>query len=262
MWFHWPRCIQSPLQSVSKRSRHLSTRKLKVLKVLNECTTRRRGTLPHSSGRWGPCHRGAKQCSVLSDRRPTPQQRDKIAKAATVQASLWPYENNKKQALQAEEEKSSAEQFLMAAERAPRRHKSRVPRSLYTGPTARKDAEEVERRRAKSWQTNRVAYSSSAGAVFARAVRWYQNMISITIFGCPTELVFVTDYLQARLSEQCIRGAPQRAHRAISSMEEVAGVLWSAWSAVWSGVYEHRVSPFQIHHCSAACEHDFAPLYQ
>ena len=47
----------------------------------------------------------------------------------------------------AEDAETSADQFLLAAEMPPRRCKSRLQRSLFAGPTARKDAEEKERAR-------------------------------------------------------------------------------------------------------------------
>ena len=47
----------------------------------------------------------------------------------------------------ATEVKTSADQFLRAAVMPPRRYKSSLQRTLYAGPTARKDAEEKERAR-------------------------------------------------------------------------------------------------------------------
>ena len=52
----------------------------------------------------------------------------------------WIHEHRLKQARQVKEVKTSADQFILAAEKAPRRYKPCFQRSLYSGPTARKDA--------------------------------------------------------------------------------------------------------------------------
>ena len=75
------------------------------------------------------------------------RQNNRVAPVTNVTASGLLREHHPEKKRQAKETKTSADQFLLAAETAPRRFKSRLQRSSSTGPTARKDAEEKERSR-------------------------------------------------------------------------------------------------------------------
>ena len=63
------------------------------------------------------------------------------------QADLFVHEFHKSQRLAATEEKSTADMFAQAVALPPRRYKTRLERTLFSGPTPRKDAEEQERSR-------------------------------------------------------------------------------------------------------------------
>ena len=62
-------------------------------------------------------------------------------------ASVWLHLFREEKAQLLKNEKKEAEQFLAAWELKPRRYKTKFQRSLFSGPTARKDAEEAERTR-------------------------------------------------------------------------------------------------------------------
>ena len=62
-------------------------------------------------------------------------------------ASVWLHEYHEKKAIAEMKEKQEAAQFMAAWEMKPRRYKTKFQRSLYAGPTARRDAEEAERTR-------------------------------------------------------------------------------------------------------------------
>ena len=148
----------------------------------------------------------------------------------------------------AKEVKTSADQFLRAAEMPPRRCKSRLQRTLYAGPTAWKDAEERERARWVEILGSMLVHTPTpmrrilgerlgsiqlfgagrrASTLRSRvcAVRRYLNWLALNhVLGYPRELDHVTGYILARQSEPCTRNALQGARTAIAFMEEVAGV--------------------------------------
>ena len=150
--------------------------------------------------------------------------------------------------IKAKDAKTSADQFLRAVEMPPRRYKFRLQRSLYAGPTARKDAEEKERARwvevlgsmlvhtptpmgrilgdnPGSLQLLGAGRRASTSRSRLRAVRRYSNWLALNHdVGCPCELDHVTGYSLARQSEPCTRNALRAAHTAIALMGEVAGV--------------------------------------
>ena len=125
--------------------------------------------------------------------------------------------------------------------------KSRLQRSPYTGPTARKDAEEKERtRRVEVLGAMLVHTPTPMGKILkdkpgsiqlsvagrrastlrsrVRAVRRYLNWLALNHdVSYPRELEHVTGYLQARQSEPCTRNALREPHTAIAFLEEVAG---------------------------------------
>ena len=150
------------------------------------------------------------------------------------------------------EEKTPADQFLLAAEMQPRRYMSRLQRSLHAGPTARKDAEEKEKARWVEVLGAMLVHTPApmgkmlgdkpgtlqlmgAGRLAStlrsrvRAVRRYLNWLALNHdSGYPIELERVTGYFQARQSEPCTRNALRGAHAAVVFMEGVARVVQSA----------------------------------
>ena len=140
--------------------------------------------------------------------------------------------------------KSSADQFLQAAEMPPRRYKSRLQRTLYAGPTK----EEKERARWVEILGSMLVHTPTPlGRILmerpgsiqllgagrrpstlrsrVRAVRRYLNWLALNHdLGYPRELDHVTCYLLARQAEPCTGNALRGAHTAIAFIEDVAGV--------------------------------------
>ena len=73
--------------------------------------------------------------------------------SSNMEASILLKQYKAQEEKRVKDAKTSADQFLLAAEMQPRRYMSRLQRSFYAGPTARKDAEEKERARAKLVRT-------------------------------------------------------------------------------------------------------------
>ena len=87
-------------------------------------------------------HRGSKRNSLLWDRSWSPRRN-----GSNMEAAVLLRQQKALGEKHAKEVKTSADQFLRAAEMPLRRYKSHLQRTLYAGPTARKDAEEKERAR-------------------------------------------------------------------------------------------------------------------
>ena len=66
---------------------------------------------------------------------------------SNMDAAVLLEQQKAQQKKKAKDTKTSADQFLHAAELPPRRYTFRLQRTLYSGPTARKDVEEKERAR-------------------------------------------------------------------------------------------------------------------
>ena len=75
------------------------------------------------------------------------QQGRRVRELSNKDAAVLPRHQKALGEKHAKEVKTSADQFLRAVEMPPRRDKSRLQRTLYAGPAARKDAEEKERAR-------------------------------------------------------------------------------------------------------------------
>ena len=176
----------------------------------------------------------------------------KVSTVTNMQATTWLQERQKLRNQEARLEKSAADQFLLAADKAPRRYRSKFQRGLYAGPNARKEAEETERTK---WVEVLAAMLTRTptpmGALLAsqpsnmqllgagkrastlrsrvRAVKRFLDWLALTNSkGYSTSLEDFTGYLQARQSEPCTRGALRGAHKALVFLEEVAGVTSEA----------------------------------
>ena len=164
-----------------------------------------------------------------------------------MEASILLKQHKAQEEKRAKDAKTSADQFLLAAEMPPRKYKSRLQRSLHAGPTARKDAEEKGVRwvevlgallvhtptpmgrilgdKPRSLQLLGAGRRTSTLHSRVRAVRRYLKWLALNHdVGYPSELEHVTGYLLARQSEPCTRNALRGAHTAIAFMEHLAGV--------------------------------------
>ena len=128
-------------------------------------------------------------------------------------------------------EKTAADQFMLAADKAPRRFRAKLQKGLYQGPNARKEAEEGERTKWIELLGSMLAHTPTpiftllaaqpsnlqllgAGRRAAtlrsrvRAVKRFLDWLAVShAKGYPTDLHDFTGYLQARQSEPCTRGA-------------------------------------------------------
>ena len=162
-------------------------------------------------------------------------------------ASVWLHLFREEKAQLLKNEKKEAEQFLAAWELKPRRYKTKFQRSLFSGPTARKDAEEAERTRwihelsllvsgtptpmGKLLAEKPGNVSMLGGGLRASTLRsrvrvlkkfflWLvlsQNVVY------PRKQVLYTNYLKAKLSDPCNRGALKNTNAAFVFLDEVSG---------------------------------------
>ena len=176
----------------------------------------------------------------------------KVSTVTNMQATTWPQERQKLKTQEARLEKSAADQFFLAADKAPRRYRAKFQRGLYAGPNARTEAEETERTKwievlaamltrtptpmgalLASQPSNMQLLGAGKRASTLRswvwAVKRFLDWLALTNSkGYPTSLEDFTGYLQARKSEPCTRGALRGAHKALVFLEEVAGVTSEA----------------------------------
>ena len=172
----------------------------------------------------------------------------RVREISNIEASGPPKQRYAQKEKRAKDAKTSADQFLLAAEMPPWRYKSHLQRSLHAGPAVRKDTEEKESTRwvevlgamlvhtptpmgkilgdkPGSLQLLGAGRRASTLRSRVRAVRRYLSWLALDRdVGNPRELEHATGYLQARQSEPCTRKALRKAHTAIAFMEEVAGV--------------------------------------
>ena len=80
-------------------------------------------------------------------RQPGDRQLRAFSQVKNEDASVWLHEYHERRAIAERKEKQEAAQCMAAWEMKPRRYKTKFQRSLYAGPTARRDAEEAERTR-------------------------------------------------------------------------------------------------------------------
>ena len=72
---------------------------------------------------------------------------DKAIQITNTSAAIWRDNYEKSKAFDLQRTRSVEEQFVLACAREPRRFQSRLQKILWTGPSARNDAEESERER-------------------------------------------------------------------------------------------------------------------
>ena len=174
------------------------------------------------------------------------------ASVSSLQSVGWIDARNRQVAQLTKLEKTATDQFLLAADKAPRRFRAKFQQGLYQGPNARKEAEESERTKWIELLGSMLSHTPAPmGALLAaepsnlqllgagrraatlrsrvRAVKRFLDWLAVShVKGYPTELHDYTGYLQARQSEPCTRGALKGAHKALVFMEEVAGVTAQA----------------------------------
>ena len=170
------------------------------------------------------------------------------SRVSNLQSSGWIFKRNEQAAQLTQLEKTATDQFLLAADKAPRRFRAKFQQSLFQGPNARKEAEETERTKWIELLGSMLAHTPTPmGTLLAaqpsnlqllgagrraatlrsrvRPVKRFLHWLAVShAKGCPTELHDYTGYLQARQSEPCTQGALEGAHKALVFMEEVAGV--------------------------------------
>ena len=140
-------------------------------------------------------------------------------------------------------EKWIADQLVIAADVRPKRFRTKWQRAVYDGPTARKDAEASERDRWIQLLANLLRSTVTpmgklirenpsniqllgggrrAGTLRSR-VRSVQKFLGwlIASHGIRRQL---TEYLQVRYSEPCVRGSLKLVHSSYIFLQEVAGI--------------------------------------
>ena len=164
------------------------------------------------------------------------------------QAAVLLHDFHWQQKKSSETAKNAVEQFVAAARDRPRAYRTRLQKMLYSGPTPRKDAEEMERARwVEALSTLLRATETPMGKMLVeepqtaqllgagrrvttlrsrvRLARRYLAWLSINFeVPFPTKLEHMTDYFNVRASEPCTRGTLKNTHRSFSFLEEVAGM--------------------------------------
>ena len=172
----------------------------------------------------------------------------KNAAIENEQAAVLLHVFHRQQKKSSETAKSAVEQFVAAARDRPRTYRTRLQKMLYSGPTPRKDAEEMERARwVEALSTLLRATETPMGKMLVekpqtaqllgagrrvttlrsrvRLARRYLAWLSINFeVPFPTKLEHMVDYFKVRASEPCTRGTLKNTHRSFSFLEEVAGM--------------------------------------
>ena len=145
-------------------------------------------------------------------------------------------------------ESSIADQMVIAADMRPKRFRTKWQRIVYDGPTARKDAETAERDRWIQLLANLLRSTDTpmgklirenpsniqllgggrrAGTLRSR-VRSVQKFLGWLIashgISFPVHWRQLTEYLQVRYSEPCVRGSLKLVHSSFVFLQEVAGI--------------------------------------
>ena len=145
-------------------------------------------------------------------------------------------------------EKSIADQLVVAADMRPKSFRTKWQRIVYDGPTARKDAETAERDRWIQLLANLLRSTDTpmgklirenpsniqllrggrrAGTLRSR-VRSVQKFLGWLIashgVSFPVHWRQLTEYLQVRYSEPCVRGSLKLVHSSYVFLQEVAGI--------------------------------------
>ena len=145
-------------------------------------------------------------------------------------------------------EVSISDQMVIAAELRPKKFRTRWQRIVYDGPTARKDAESAERDRWIQLLANLLRSTDTpmgklirenpsnvqllgggrrAGTLRSR-VRSVQKFLGWLVashgVNFPVHWRQLTEYLQVRYSEPCVRGSLKLVHSSYIFLQEVAGM--------------------------------------
>ena len=145
-------------------------------------------------------------------------------------------------------EKSIADQLVIAADMRPKKFRTKWQRIVHDGPTARKDAETAERDRWIQLLANLLRSTDTpmgklirenpsniqllgggrrAGTLRSR-VRSVQKFLGWLIashgVSFPVHWRQLTEYLQVRYSEPCVRGSLKLVHSSYVFLQEVAGI--------------------------------------
>ena len=145
-------------------------------------------------------------------------------------------------------ENSISDQLVIAADMRPKKFRTKWQRIVYDGPTARKDAESAERDRWIQLLANLLRSTDTpmgklikenpsnvqllgggrrAGTLRSR-VRSVQKFLGwLTVshgISFPIHWRQLTEYLQVRYSEPCVRGSLKLVHSSYIFMQEVAGI--------------------------------------
>ena len=127
-------------------------------------------------------------------------------------------------------EKTAADRFLLAADKAPRRFRANFQQKfieLQGSMLAHTPTPMGELLAAQPTNLQLMGAGRRAATLRSRvrAVKRFLDWLAVSHGkGYPTELHDYTGHLQARQSEPCTRGASKGAHKAIVFIEEVAGV--------------------------------------
>ena len=143
---------------------------------------------------------------------------------------------------------AASDQLVLAAEWKPRKFRSKWQRIVYEGPTARKDMENADVHAGggisrRPTQTYRYSDGSAApgkpsnlqllgsglraGTLRSRvrSIRKFLEWLSVAHkIAFPVHWQQLVEFLQVRLSEPCVRGSLQPAHRSFLFLQESAGI--------------------------------------
>ena len=176
------------------------------------------------------------------------RQASRLAHVTDVEAALFVHGHQAKIKDQALEQKAAVDTFVAAASFPPTRYKSRLHFARFQGPSARKDAEESERQRWLQLLANLIVGTDTpmgrllqsrqgdisllgagrrAGTLRSRVrnIRHFLAWLAINHgITYPTEQTHLTDFMQVRLSEPCIRGSLKLVHERFIFLDIVSGL--------------------------------------
>ena len=143
-------------------------------------------------------------------------------KITNLSAAEWLHNQKQHRAEEAKIERTAMDQLVLASELKPKRFRTRWQAMSFQGPTARQDAETVERNKCRF-----LGASRRAGTVRARVrsirkfLAWLAGAHELPY---PTSHMHFVEFLQVRHSEPGPREAIKLTHAASVFMEELSGV--------------------------------------
>ena len=176
------------------------------------------------------------------------RENEKAMSITDVGAALWLDKFEKDRSVQQKHFKTTEEQFVLACAKEPRRFQSRLQKILFSGPNARRDAEESERQRWILTLGEILRHTSTPMGEFiqrdterfkllgsgrrastlrarVRSIRKYVQWLTISQgFVFPKQVEHCSGCLQTKASGPCTRRALKEAHRAMSFLEQSAGI--------------------------------------